>query len=190
TAGKAGKGRVDEIGLPDRERARALLLRDLAELGVVHQHVTDIHAVFDRGGELHRVLTKAAVARDRDDLAVAILRPVLRRRPRAHGRWKAESDRPQIARHQHALLAGGLKIATERISVVADVNGEDRILRRVPRQRLEQRRCGDALAAILIQARRLLRAPQPPTLSDRKSHDLDAGRGSSGAVFARPTPWP
>ena len=61
-AGKTGKARINEARLPDFELRGFLLLRNFAELGIVHQHMGDVHPVFDRGGELHGVLAKAAIA--------------------------------------------------------------------------------------------------------------------------------
>ncbi len=98
----------------------------------------DLHAVFDRGGKLHRVLAKPAIAGDGDHFAPAKLFEVLRRRPCAHGGGKAEADGAQIARHQDALALLGLKVTAEGISVVAHIHGDHRIVRRVAGEHVEQ----------------------------------------------------
>ncbi len=73
----------------------------------------------DRGGELHGVLTEATVAADADHLTVAADCG-----PRSHRRREGEPDRPEVARHEDVLAARDLEVPTERIGVVADVDGD------------------------------------------------------------------
>ena len=68
-AGELREVRIAQIGLPDLPLTRPLLLRDLAQLVVVQQHMGDVHVVLDGRGELHGVLTEAAIAGDGDHLA-------------------------------------------------------------------------------------------------------------------------
>ena len=96
-AGKAGKTRIDQAGLPDFKLGGLLFLGDFTQFGIVHQDVSDVHAVFDGRGEFHRILAEAAIARDRNNLAALIMPLFLRRRPGAHGRREREADGAEIA---------------------------------------------------------------------------------------------
>ena len=144
---------VVQRGLPHVPFRRALFLGDLAELRVVEQHVRDVHLVLHRGGDLGEVLTEAAVAGDGHD------RTIGRGRPRTHRGREPEADRAEIARHQDVLAGLAFEVATERVRVVADVDGDDGVLGRVARQRFEERRRRDAAAVVVERAPGLLRVP-------------------------------
>ena len=48
----------------------------------------DIHAVFNRRCELHRILPETAITTDGHDFSALISLLILRRRPCAHSRWE------------------------------------------------------------------------------------------------------
>ena len=126
----AKSGLTSEVCQTGKSSARCSLLI-LPSACVVEQHVLDRDAVLDRGGQLGGVLAEAAVAGDRDD------RPGRRRAgPRPERGRVAEADRAEVAGHQHR-LARRLEVAAERVGVVADVDGDDRVGGQVPRQRVE-----------------------------------------------------
>ena len=75
--------------------------------------VTDIHAVFHSRSELHRILTKPAIARHRDHLAPLVRPLFLRGGPDTKRCRERKADGPKIAGHQHALLCLGFKISAE-----------------------------------------------------------------------------
>ncbi len=118
---------VDEVRLPHRADGAELLPADLGQLAVVQHDVGEREAVLHRGGEVGQVLAEAAVAGDRHHLAAAdpcpAHAPPTRRWPPA-----AEADRAEVARHQHVLAAAALEEAAEGVGVVADVDGDDRVL--------------------------------------------------------------
>ena len=89
--------------LPDRPLSRTLLFGDLTQLGVVEQHVGDVHAVLDRGVEVAHVLAESSVAAYRDDLAVPVFTLIPRGGPGAHGGREGKADRSEITRHQDTL---------------------------------------------------------------------------------------
>ena len=95
----------------------------LPELAVVEHDVRDPHPVPDRREDLGHVLREAAVARDRDHGALAA-----GRRPCADRRRVGEADRAEQARHQHVLAVARLVVAAEAVGVVADVDGDHRVL--------------------------------------------------------------
>src|SRR3954468_14045896 len=95
--GEVGPVGVDQRRLPDREVARHLLLADLSQPVVVEQHMLDRGPVLDGGGELHGVLAEAAVTGDRYHGPPGV------RCPGTQGGRVAETDRAEVARHQHRL---------------------------------------------------------------------------------------
>ena len=62
--GVLGKVRVVQGGLPDVPLPGSLLLADLPELGVVQQHMADVHFVLYGSRELGHVLTETTVPAD------------------------------------------------------------------------------------------------------------------------------
>ena len=137
-----------------------MLLGDLAEFTVVEQDVGDVHAVFHRRGEIGKILAEAAVAGDRDDGAIGGGRPC------PHRSGKPETDGAQVSRHQHGLLVFGLEVSSERVGVVAHVDGEHGVGRNQAAEFGEDRRRGDSSLGVFTCAPGLLRPPYRPPLGD------------------------
>jgi hypothetical protein len=124
---------------------------------------------FTAVGELGGILAEAAVPGDGDD------GPAGCGRPGAQCGRIAEPDRPEIARHQDR-LAGGFQVPAQRVSVIADVDGDDGVVRQVPRQRVEDRRGGHATASFVSGPPGLFRPPDRPPGRHRRALVLGADR--------------
>ena len=172
--GEGGEVWIVERRLPHVVFGGALLLADLAERGVVEQHVFDGDAVLHRRRHLPHVLTEATVPCHGDDRTFRCCGPG------SEGGRISEPDRSEIARHQH-VLAAGFEVAPERVGVVADVDTDDSVRRAMPTQGVEDCRRRHA-------ACRPCRQPVVPSRRARGSNDRrgpDADRPAPPLIATR-----